>query len=370
VALRRLEGRWRLAGQRLAGSLKAVAGCHGLEADLGLQLDGLELSGNSLAARGELALGERLRLPFTAGHDLAAGAGTLTMRGSVEVEGPLGGALIGGWGKAYDVTAGALGVSAALAWPRNHGLGGTLQLDLGQLDAHYQDYRLSGVEGALVFSADDNGSWSLQPAELQIAGIDTGVELRDVATGVAWSDDLLTFQATTAQLLGGSLRLAPFAYRLSAGEADFVVDLMDVELARVLELEGGHISGTGSLDGTLPVQVRDHVPSVVAGRVQADAPGGVLRVSSALAGGAGQPGLDFALRALQDFRYGVLEADVGYSAAGDLTLAVHLEGRNPAIEGGRPIHYNVTVNENVPTLLRSLRLQSELTREIERRVTD
>jgi hypothetical protein len=63
-------------------------------------------------------------------------------------------------------------------------------------------------------------------------------------------------------------------------------------------------------------------------------------------------------------------SDVDYAASGDLTLAVQLKGRNPEVESGRPIHYNLTLRENVPVLLESLRLQGRVTEGIERRVTN
>jgi hypothetical protein len=81
-----------------------------------------------------------------------------------------------------------------------------------------------------------------------------------------------------------------------------------------------------------------------------------------------QPGLDLALGALTDFRFDVLEASVNYSDAGDLQLGIRLEGRNPEIEKGRPIHYNLNVSENIPVLLQSLRLQDTFTERIEKEV--
>jgi hypothetical protein len=80
----------------------------------------------------------------------------------------------------------------------------------------------------------------------------------------------------------------------------------------------------------------------------------------------GQPGLDFALRALADFRYSELEADVDYGADGTMSLAVRLLGRNPDVEAGRPIQYNVQVVQSVPDLMRSLRLSQRLSEQIER----
>jgi hypothetical protein len=288
----------------------------------------------------------------------------------VKIDGPLAAAVVEDWQEPYDVTAGAMSIAAELSWTVGSGLGGAVRVDLAGVAARFEDYLVEGLTGTLAFAAADGRPWSLEPAALRIARIHTGVELHDIDTEVAWAGDAVTVGASRARLLGGTAVVGAVAYRPSRGEADFVIDLTDVELARVLELEGEHVSGTGTLNGTLPVELRGNVPAIIAGRVRSEPPGGVIRVSSALAGGTGQPGLDFALRALQDFRYRVLEADVAYSGSGDMTLAVHLDGSNPDIEGGRPIHYNVTVNENVPTLLRSLRLQGELTREIERRVTD
>jgi hypothetical protein len=370
IGLDDIEGAWRLEGRRLSGNVKAVATYQGLDMPVALDLAELELEGNAVTAQGTAALGRAVRLPFSASHDIETAAGLLSARGNVSVDAPLAAALMRGWREPYDVTGGEIGVDATLRWPPVDAPGGTVRLDLQALDAYYQDYAVSGLTGRLTFSSADDGTWSLNPSALQVAGVSTGVEVRDVETGIAWSGDQVTVQATTAQLLGGTARADAFAYRIPGGEADFVVDLADLELTRILELEGEQVAGTGILDGSLPVHLRGNVPSIVAGRVRAQPPGGVLRVSSGLAGGTGQPGLDFALRALQDFRYSMLEADVAYSGDGDLSLAVHLQGRNPDIEGGRPIHYNVTVNENVPTLLKSLRLQSDLTREIERRITD
>jgi hypothetical protein len=144
--------------------------------------------------------------------------------------------------------------------------------------------------------------------------------------------------------------------------------LQDIDLAEVLALEGDDIVGTGRLDGELPVSIRNAVPSVQAGRVEARPPGGTIRLNPSFAGPSGQPGLDFALLALQDFRYSELVAGVNYAENGDLELAVRLMGRNPEIENGRAILYNLNISENIPVLLESLHLQDRLSEKIEERI--
>ncbi len=80
-------------------------------------------------------------------------------------------------------------------------------------------------------------------------------------------------------------------------------------------------------------------------------------------------GLGFAVKALEDLNYDKLHVGVDYAADGALALAVRLEGRNPAIEGGRPLHYNLNINENLPDLLNSLRLADEVSGRVEQRIT-
>lgn len=40
-------------------------------------------------------------------------------------------------------------------------------------------------------------------------------------------------------------------------------------------------------------------------------------------------------------------------------------GRNPEIEAGRPIHYNVNVTQDLPALLKSLQLSDRVGRRME-----
>ncbi len=136
----------------------------------------------------------------------------------------------------------------------------------------------------------------------------------------------------------------------------------------MVALEGQDIQASGRVSGTLPVVMDDQGVSIVDGSIAAAVPGGLIRLAESLSRSVNQPGIDFALRALEDFHFRSLEAKVGYTAAGDLTAAVALKGANPAIEGGRQIHYNLNITENVPVLLESLRLQDEVTSRVEKKV--
>jgi len=179
--------------------------------------------------------------------------------------------------------------------------------------------------------------------------------------------DRVNFSATTGNLLGGSFAIAPFTYDLAGGDAALKVDLTGVDLGAVLALEGEDLYGDGQLDGQMPVNIVDDAITVTDGTVR-NTGRGVIRLAASLAQSLNQPGLDFALRALEDFHYETLEADIDYGAKGDLLAAIRLRGRNALIENGRPIHYNLNISENLPTLLASLRLQDEVNERVESRV--
>ena len=66
--------------------------------------------------------------------------------------------------------------------------------------------------------------------------------------------------------------------------------------------------------------------------------------------------LSLVLQALSDFHYNALKLGVQYEEDGTLKLTARLEGKNPDWQQGRPVHFNLTVQENVPALLKSLRV--------------
>lgn len=73
-------------------------------------------------------------------------------------------------------------------------------------------------------------------------------------------------------------------------------------------------------------------------------------------------------QALDDFQYDLLSADVTYREGGILVLGLELQGRNPTVEGGRPIHLNIRLEEDIPALLASLQLSGQVSDVIQERI--
>ncbi len=231
----------------------------------------------------------------------------------------------------------------------------------------WDDLVFTGFSSSVVAGLRKDGAVYADLREVDLATFDPGVPITDVRTGVSMQGDLVRFSAISGKLLGGTFAVAPFTYDLEGGDASLQVDLTDLDLGAVLALEGEDLYGEGRLHGQIPVTIVDDEITVTDGTVR-NAGKGVIRLAASLAQSVNQPGLDFALRALEDFQYETLEADIDYSAKGDLLAAIRLRGRNVLIEKGRPIHYNLNISENLPTLLASLRLQDEVNERVERRV--
>jgi len=120
----------------------------------------------------------------------------------------------------------------------------------------------------------------------------------------------------------------------------------------------------------LPVTVDGDALTIADGRIVARAPGGTLAYKGASASSlVEQSGFGFAFRALEDFRYDTLDADVALAADGALKLAVRLQGANPAVEQGRPIRFNLNLSENIPALLESLRAAENAAKRVEHQLT-
>ncbi len=237
------------------------------------------------------------------------------------------------------------------------------------MDVAIQDARL---EAAFVHDRDE---WaSSQELSVAIPELDAGVRLEQLQASARLrpSADLAASQwlleDLSARVFGGAIRLArPVDVQLPFSGAAFTMHLTDWQLPEILALYGQQdLRGSGVLSGTLPVEIDATGVTIRGGRLESHPPGGVIAYGHGL--GMGNPQLDMALRLLENFEYDVLSVSTDFQPSGDLQLGLRLSGRNRQQFDGRPVNFNINVEENVYALLRSLRLSSDLIEYIERRL--
>lgn len=182
-----------------------------------------------------------------------------------------------------------------------------------------------------------------------------------------------TLQLHQAQtmVMGGTLWLNPDQWDLAQERLLFPLQLQGLQLEQLFTLypaEG--LAGTGTLDGQLSLRVSASGVEIDQGHLAARSPGGHLQLQSERirALGRSNPAMQLVTQSLEDFRFVTLDSQVDYDPQGKLRLAIRLEGQNPAIEQGRPIHFNIDLEEDIPSLLASLQLTDKVSDIIKQRV--
>ena len=181
----------------------------------------------------------------------------------------------------------------------------------------------------------------------------------------------LNWQHAQANVLNGRVWLAAQQLNLQQPQTVLLqVDGLELqELFRVYPAEG--LSGTGTIDGQLPIHFNHTDFSINAGQLQARAPG-VLQFQSDKINALGKtnPTMRIVADALEDFHFNVLSSGLSYDESGKLLLNVRLEGQNPDVEKGRPINLNVNLEEDIPALLASIQLSNQVSEIIQKRIRE
>ncbi|MEL7557948.1 YdbH domain-containing protein [Stutzerimonas chloritidismutans] len=283
------------------------------------------------------------------------------------------------WPPLLELNNGRMQGQAQISLPGSGPLAASAKLSAKGLGGIYDRTELSGLDAELSAVLRRN-QLRLEVSELTLREANPGFTfgpLRFAGDYVASLDTpaqgRLAWNVAEVRLLGGRLWLEPGAADLAAGTQQLHAHLRGLQLPLLLEAypaEG--LSGTGVIDGELQLQRSEAGISIEQGSLQARDPGGALQFRSPKIQALGQanPAMRLVTEALDDFHYDLLASDVHYAADGKLDLGLKLHGRNPALEGGRPINFSINLEEDIPALLTSLQLSDRVSETIQRRVQE
>jgi hypothetical protein len=250
--------------------------------------------------------------------------------------------------------------------------GGSADLVVERLGGHYQNVVLTGVNSKLRVAIEGLERVVVsRPVEVTVASIQTGVDMTDLTMTVEGEWDLrerlplVEVRNIRCGLLGGTATSQGLRADLAYPPYGLTVLVRELDLHKILSLEQQKgLEGTGMLDGSIPLTVTSQGLRVQDGNFEARPPGGVIRYTAspeaAHAVTRANTNMEIVLQALSNFHYNVLQVGAQYAENGTLQLQARLEGKNPDQEKSPPIHFNLTVQENIPALLKSLRLVNDL----------
>jgi hypothetical protein len=246
---------------------------------------------------------------------------------------------------------------------------------LHKVDVNYDDYQFTGVDLQLALDG-----WphmiSTTDAVLHVSEVNVGLPLTDI--NARFAIDMNT-DSGSVMLMGHDLSLGLLGGTASSDQwhidpitqSGFVpFALQDLALQQILALERDDFDSSGRLSGSVPVHIKDGTINVEQGELDAIEPGGYIRylpdeATRAMLLQSGKTKI--VLDTLSDFQYDSLAVLLSYSPAGDLIANTALRGRNPGFEAGREIRFNLSVEQNLGTLLRSMRMSEDVERKIQNR---
>ena len=276
------------------------------------------------------------------------------------------------WPATWDIVAGTARARGTIAVRPNDTQGdisGDLHIDIDNAAAAWDELGATGIKASIPVRLAPGGETVIGPVSAGAALVDVGLPLSDFAAQFTWhtAEPGIEVASLAASLLGGRIQAAPFRLEPDPLRADLRLSVESIQPGLIPELaEFESVEVTGMLSGTIPVRIDGETITVDAGRLDSEAPGGVIRYRSDLSPNAGS-GLALAQRALSNLQYESLAAEVSYTESGDLILKMRLEGTNPDLDPLQPVILNLTVENNIPELLKSLQASRDIQDIIERR---
>jgi hypothetical protein len=264
------------------------------------------------------------------------------------------------WPYAWDIVSGTWQGSADLHWkPGDVGteLEGSVRQNVSALAGHYGDIAFAGLASDLSATLLSDGVIRVEPSTISVDLLDVGVPIENLSA--SFDLDLANRQVAVRDLtmstLGGSISADPFVYAPQDPSNNIMFRPQSIQLQFMVDLaEFEDIGLSGSISGRIPVNVGKEAITVTDGRLESDAPGGVIRYRSAAMSAASDAGINVVSRALGNFQFDSLTSDVNYTETGDLKLKMRLSGINPDMDALQPVILNLGIENNIPQLLRSL----------------
>ncbi|MBI1775382.1 MAG: YdbH domain-containing protein [Proteobacteria bacterium] len=152
---------------------------------------------------------------------------------------------------------------------------------------------------------------------------------------------------------GGRIIASPFAIRPGATEIDTTLRFERIDLADALNLlDVTGLSGSGKLDGELPLTLIAQRLKLGSGKLTASEPGVLSyrgdKLPKEIAGAGREVAL--AARALEDFHYDALSLAISERDDGEGTILLALRGSNPAVLDGQVFNLNIKLESNFDRL--------------------
>lgn len=237
-------------------------------------------------------------------------------------------------------------------------------LDASQIAVKWQDFEVSDIDLNIDFVwQKDNfkSDWIfLKPLKI-------GVDLEQLVFNLNMNTSKPAYeyaiQNMQAKIFGGDIQSEAIFIKDKKLVQGFKLIFSNINLDQLFawrKVDG--LSGTGSLNGTLPCFFTEKGFEIKGGAFSAKAPGGKISYLPLNRSKSDIAGMEMVFKALQDFQYSALNAKIEYKTDGWMNLALSLKGKSDLLGEGRPVEFNLNLNENIKDLFKSMALVNKYSR--------
>lgn len=208
-----------------------------------------------------------------------------------------------------------------------------------------------------VIEIDKPWPFSTKPNQVVAVELaDIGLPLTNALFRFKISDGKrLDLQESALEMAGGKVSLDPATLLLDAPAHNLKLTVDGISVGELFDTLGiAGLSGEGSISGEVPVTIFPGGIAIPDAKLAATAPG-VLRYDrnqAPLALQSAGESVAMALEALADFHYEKLMLDLTRNLTGDVSLGLHISGRNPSFYDGYPVEFNLTVEGRLDQALK------------------
>ncbi|MEP1447660.1 MAG: YdbH domain-containing protein [Paraglaciecola sp.] len=236
-------------------------------------------------------------------------------------------------------------------------------LDIQKMSASYQDYELSNISYQTPLTFDSAGL-QLSESSLHIDSIDAGVPIENLNAQFIANSSVFRLQQVRGEIFDG--RFSTSQLWLDGRDQQFNVKFQNIDLAEVVALQQQPgITVTGTMDGNLPMIINQQGISIDEGWASSLSGGKLTIVDNPSFESIKQQQPQLAL--LENLDFTQLESNVKLTPDGWMFFDFALQGNNP--DKKQSVNFNYTHQENIFSLLESIRLVNSVGNNIEQKIT-
>lgn len=258
---------------------------------------------------------------------------------------------------------GRIGGAYRLQWDPD-GQSSSLDVSAGPLDVDLDEMEVRGLS-ARVTNRDE----ALEELDISVRAptvkLAAGTVTQDLEIATRLEYPLLHVDEAQTRLFNGRFAVRPATLDLNNEEWILFLDISDLSLEAImtlLELESTHLTGRVTGPVRLVVSRSDGL-AINEARLHSVEPG-VLKFSMSPDTDTASQLDNIALRALENFQYEELSANVRYSHDGAYRITARIVGDNPNVLDGHPIALNPDIEGQLPALFRAFFITGDFNRAI------